>query len=72
MKLDLVGVNHAFEFCVVDLTVLHTGEFVAALLDRELLLAGAAGVLNRDGPRALDRGGGSRWNNRIFVVARFG
>src|SRR5258705_4995750 len=56
-ELDLVGVNHSLEFCVVDLTVLHTGEFVAALFDREFLLPGAAGVLNRDGPCALDKGG---------------
>src|SRR3954451_11584345 len=61
-KLDLVGVNYALQFCVVDLAVLHPVEFVAALLDCELLLTSAAWVLNRDGPRALDTGGSSRWN----------
>src|SRR5580704_4645931 len=72
MKLDLIGVNHALEFRIVDLTVLHTAEFVAALLDRELLLPRATRVLNRDGPSSLDRSGSGGWNNRIFIVARFG
>src|SRR5438270_5162188 len=72
MEFDLVGVDHAFELCVVDLTILYACKFVAALLDRELLLAGAAGVLNGDGPHALDRAGGSRWDYGIFVVAWFG
>src|SRR5712691_9182091 len=70
MKLDLVGVNHALEFCVVYLAVLRATEFVAALLDRELLLTRATGILNRDGPRSLYGCGGSRRNHRIFVVAR--
>src|SRR5438105_15256458 len=72
MEFDLVGVDHAFELCVVDLTVLRACELVAALLDREPLLAGAAGVLNGDGPHALDRAGGSRWDYGIFVMAGFG
>src|SRR3981189_20209 len=59
MKLDLIGVNYAFELCVVDLTVLHTGEVVAALLDGELLPAGAARIVNCDGPSSLARGGGA-------------
>src|SRR5882757_4284213 len=71
-KLNLAGVNRALEFCVVDFAVLHTGEFVAALLERELLFPDAAGVLNRDGPRALDRRGSSGGNHRIFVIAGFG
>src|SRR5260370_4696852 len=72
MKLDLVGVNDSLEFCVVNLTVLHTAEVVAALLDRELLLSCAAGILNRNRPRSLYRNRGSRRNYGIFIMPRFG
>ena len=72
VEFDLVGVNYSLEIRVVDLTILHAGEFVATLLDRELLLAGAPGVLDCDGPCALHRGWSSGWNYGILVVAGFG
>src|ERR1700738_3507508 len=63
LKLDLICGYYASERCGVDLTVLHSGAFVAALLDGELLLAGAARVVNCDRPRSRDRGGRSGWNH---------
>src|SRR5260370_8740473 len=52
-ELDLVGVNHALEFRVVDFAILHPREIISALFESELLLTDAAGILDGAGPRSL-------------------
>src|SRR5260370_36222374 len=71
-ELDLVGVNQALEFRVVDFAILHSREIISALFESELLLTDAAGILDGDGPRSLDRSGSAGRNDRIIIVTRFG
>jgi len=70
MQLELVRMDRALEGSLVNLPDMISGNVVAALLQRELLLSGASWIVDRDRPITLDLGGFSGWDNGIFVVAR--
>ena len=59
-QLNLAATDHSRERGAVELSLLGPGEFVAALLQRELLLSNAALIPDRHCPRSLDRHRGRR------------
>src|SRR5260370_39457751 len=71
-ELDLVGVNHALEFRVVDFAILHSREIISALFESELLLTDAAGILEGDGPRPRTSSVRAGRNAQIILAPRVG